>query len=71
MDQPNPLDAVFIDAEDDNQHTYCGQVTFGVTGDFAANPDLDVLARGIEDGIIELRAAARRGRRAARTAARP
>ena len=28
--------------------TYCGTVTFGITGDFAANPDLDVLARGIE-----------------------
>ena len=23
--------------------TYCGNVTFGITGDFAANPDLDVL----------------------------
>ncbi|MGE5287838.1 MAG: WS/DGAT/MGAT family O-acyltransferase [Micromonosporaceae bacterium] len=34
--------------------TYCGNVTFGVTGDFAANPDLDVLARGIEDGVSEL-----------------
>ena len=28
--------------------TYCGNVTFGITGDFAANPDLDVLADGIE-----------------------
>jgi len=35
-------------------------MTFGVTGDFAANPDLDVLARGIEDGIRELRDAAER-----------
>ncbi len=34
--------------------TYCGVVTFGVTGDFAANPDLDVLAKGIEHGIAEL-----------------
>jgi len=48
--------------------TYCGQVTFGVTGDFAANPDLDVLARGIEDGISELRAAVKRRRQAARNA---
>jgi len=39
--------------------TYCGNVTFGVTGDFAANPDLDVLAHGIEDGLGELLKAAR------------
>ena len=40
--------------------TYCGHVTFGITGDFAANPDLDVLARGIEDGMAELLKASRR-----------
>src|SRR5215470_623683 len=51
--------------------TYCGQVTFGVTGDFAANPDLDVLARGIEDGIRELRDAAERQRPAATKVAGP
>ncbi len=34
--------------------TYSGQVTFGVTGDYATTPDLDVLATGIEDGIAEL-----------------
>lgn len=39
--------------------SYRGSVTFGITGDFAANPDLDVLARGIEDGVAELVAAAR------------
>ena len=38
--------------------TYCGDVTFGVTGDFAANPDLDVLAHGIEHGIADLLEAA-------------
>lgn len=38
--------------------TYCDNVTFGVTGDFAANPDLDVLARGIEHGVAELLEAA-------------
>jgi WS/DGAT/MGAT family acyltransferase len=38
--------------------TYCGNVTFGITGDFAASPDLDVLARGIEEGISELLKAA-------------
>ena len=41
--------------------TYGGQVTFGITGDFAANPDLDVLAHGIEDGAAELLKAARGG----------
>ena len=51
--------------------TYCGNMTFGVTGDFAANPDLDVLARGIEDGIRELRDAAERPRPAAAKAASP
>jgi WS/DGAT/MGAT family acyltransferase len=39
--------------------TYCGDVTFGITGDLAANPDLDVLAHGIEHGVSELLAAAR------------
>ena len=48
--------------------TYCGDVTFGITGDFTANPDLEVLARGIEQGISELlRAAKRRPERAAAT----
>ena len=43
--------------------TYCGNVTFGITGDFAANPDLSVLAHGIEEGVSELLKAARRGHR--------
>ena len=34
--------------------SYGGTVTFGITGDFDTNPDLDVLARGIEQGIFEL-----------------
>jgi diacylglycerol O-acyltransferase len=38
--------------------TYCDNVTFGITGDFAANPDLDVLAHGIEQGVAELLKAA-------------
>jgi diacylglycerol O-acyltransferase / wax synthase len=38
--------------------SYCDQVTFGVTGDFGANPDLDVLARGIEHCLSELMEAA-------------
>jgi WS/DGAT/MGAT family acyltransferase len=48
--------------------TYCGHVTFGITGDFAANPDLDVLARGIEDDLTELLKVSRR--RTRRTAAK-
>ena len=43
--------------------TYCGSLAFGITGDFTASPDLDLLARGIEDGVAELLAAARQGRR--------
>jgi diacylglycerol O-acyltransferase len=45
--------------------SYCGNVTFGITGDFTANPDLDVLAYGIEHGITELVKAAKRHRPAA------
>ena len=43
--------------------TYCGRVTFGITGDFSASPDLDVLAHGIEAGISDLLVAARHHRR--------
>jgi WS/DGAT/MGAT family acyltransferase len=45
--------------------TYCGTVTFGITGDFTAAPDLDVLARGIELSLSELLAAAERHHRQA------
>lgn len=49
--------------------TYCDHVTFGITGDFAASPDLDVLARGIEDSLAELlKASRRRARHAAQKA---
>jgi diacylglycerol O-acyltransferase len=52
--------------------TYCDNVTFGVTGDFASNPDLDVLAHGIEDGVSELlKAAGQRTRRAPQKKRRP
>ena len=47
--------------------SYSDTVTFGITGDFAANPDLDVLARGIESGLSELLAAAKRHQRASVT----
>jgi diacylglycerol O-acyltransferase / wax synthase len=47
--------------------TYCGNVTFGITGDYGTTPDLEVLAHGIEDGISELLAAAQHGIRRAAT----
>ncbi len=34
--------------------SYNGRIAFGVTGDDDTAPDIDVLARGIEDGITEL-----------------
>jgi len=42
--------------------SYGNDITFGVTGDFGTNPDLDVLARGIERGIAGLRKASARGK---------
>jgi len=45
--------------------SYCGNVTFGITGDFEANPDLRVLACGIEHGVAELLVAAERHHREA------
>jgi WS/DGAT/MGAT family acyltransferase len=39
--------------------SYDDNVTFGITGDYAANPDLDVLAKGIKRGISDLLLAAR------------
>jgi WS/DGAT/MGAT family acyltransferase len=38
--------------------SYDGQLTFGVTGDRDTVPDIDVLCRGIEDGVATLLAAA-------------
>ena len=37
--------------------SYSRPVAFGVTGDYEAAPDVDVLARGIADGLAELVAA--------------
>lgn len=34
--------------------SYDGRVAFGVTGDYDASPDVDVLAAGIEDSLTEL-----------------
>ena len=39
--------------------SYRDQMTFGVTGDYDTNPDLEVLARGIQDGVNALLKAAR------------
>jgi diacylglycerol O-acyltransferase len=39
--------------------SYDGTITFGLTADYAANPDLDVLAQGIKHGVSELLLAAR------------
>jgi WS/DGAT/MGAT family acyltransferase len=38
--------------------SYNGTIRFGITADYAANPDVDVLARGIEHGVSELLLAA-------------
>jgi diacylglycerol O-acyltransferase len=38
--------------------SYDGEITFGMTADYHANPDLEVLARGIEHGVAELLLAA-------------
>ena len=38
--------------------SYDGTIVFGITADYAANPDVDVLARGIEHGVSELLLAA-------------
>jgi hypothetical protein len=34
--------------------SYNGHVNFGVTGDYDAAPDIDVLCRGIEKGLTDL-----------------
>jgi diacylglycerol O-acyltransferase / wax synthase len=48
--------------------SYCGNLTFGVTGDYASTPDLSVLADGITDGLRELLKAADEHAAAARPA---
>lgn len=42
--------------------SYNGQLGFGLTGDWDVVPDLDVLARGIEEALVELKSAAQPGR---------
>ncbi|MGI8757265.1 MAG: WS/DGAT/MGAT family O-acyltransferase [Acidimicrobiales bacterium] len=43
--------------------SYNGEVTYGMTGDYDAAPDLDALADGINDGMDELVKIASRGKR--------
>ena len=45
--------------------SYCGTLHFGITGDFDAMPDLDVLAKGVQAGLDELVRAADGARPAA------
>jgi diacylglycerol O-acyltransferase len=47
--------------------SYCGNLTFGITGDYDTTPDIDVLVRGIERGIADLLKAAGRSQAAARS----
>jgi diacylglycerol O-acyltransferase len=37
--------------------TYNGNVTFGITGDYATTPDIDVFAERLEEGVAQLLAA--------------
>lgn len=39
--------------------SYCDRMTFGITGDYDSTPDINVLARGITQGVTELRKAAK------------
>ncbi len=48
--------------------SYNGKVAFGITGDWDASPDIDVLANGIEAGVDELLKLARRAKRRRRAA---
>jgi WS/DGAT/MGAT family acyltransferase len=34
--------------------SYCGSLNYGISGDYDNAPDLDVLARGIEEGLAQL-----------------
>jgi WS/DGAT/MGAT family acyltransferase len=40
--------------------SYCGNVTFGITGDYDTMPDIEEFACGIENGVAELLDAARK-----------
>jgi len=48
--------------------SYLGGLNFGLTGDYDAVPDLEILKRGIESGMADLLGAARPPARPARPA---
>jgi diacylglycerol O-acyltransferase len=50
--------------------SYCGRVTVGITGDYDGAADVEVLARGIENGMAELVTLARARTRAAQDSRR-
>jgi hypothetical protein len=52
MDRLNPLDALFVDAEEADRHTSMAIASIAVFE--SRRPDLDVLDHGIEDGLAEL-----------------
>jgi WS/DGAT/MGAT family acyltransferase len=47
--------------------SYCGNLTFGITGDYDTTPDIAVLAHGIERGVADLLRAAGRSQAPARS----
>jgi diacylglycerol O-acyltransferase / wax synthase len=51
--------------------SYCDRLAIGVTGDYGSVPDVEILARGIEDELAALTAAARPRRRRRRPADEP
>ncbi len=51
--------------------SYLGGLNFGVTADYDSVPDIEVLTRGIESGVAELLAVARRDRGHHRRGPRP
>src|SRR6266516_4407366 len=51
--------------------SYLGSLKFGVTADYDSVPDIDVLTRGIEAGVAQLLAVARRNHRPGRISRTP
>ena len=49
--------------------SYCDRLAIGVTGDYESAPDVETLARRIEDELSALAAVARPSRRSRRRAA--
>jgi diacylglycerol O-acyltransferase len=47
--------------------TYCGRLAIGVTGDYESAPDVEILARGIEEELSALAATTRPSRPARRS----